>query len=78
MNKIEYVDIKDVPIVIRWDLTIKAIPSGQAATLLYNNRQRAHQMRNVILHAARKSGLKIHTRTIHIEDKWRLYIWKDD
>ncbi len=84
----EIVDLVDVPArsnQVRefWGQRFKDLPDGKAAMFKYNNRQRAHQVGQLICKAAKYHGVKIHTRTlrgdmaIHGTDDWLLYFWKE-
>lgn len=87
----EFVDLIDVPIEKRqigstnvWRQRFLDLPDGKAGMLHYNNRQRAHQVRNLISVVAKYHKFSICTRIIHAEpaihetDGWLLYFWKRD
>jgi len=67
-----------------WRQRFFGLPDNKAAKLKYNNRQRAHQVRNAIKSSARYWGVNIYTRIIHAEpaihgeDGWLLYFWKKE
>jgi len=84
------VDLDDVPVRgdqgrFNWKQRFLELSDGKAVMVRYNNRQRAHQVRALIIHSARYWGFKnIRTRVIHAEpaihgtDGWLLYWWKDN
>ena len=86
--KPEYVGLDDVPMRLNgrrtsiWRERFNAIPDGKAVMLNYNNRQRAHQVRNNIRTCSKRFGIKISTRIIKAEPiidgtgGWLLYYWK--
>lgn len=81
------VELTDVPTAQNrnrgvWKQRFDAIPTGKAAMIRYNNRQRAHQVAGAITGAAHYWKIHIKTRVIHAEpaihgtDGWLLYFWK--
>ena len=81
------VELNDVPMRQRegglWKKRFDELPKDKAIMLKYNNRQRAHQVRNAIRQEARIWKCAIATRIIHAEpaihntDGWLLYFWKN-
>jgi len=85
--KPEIVDLDDVPMRKNqsmgiWGLRFLEAPEGKAIMLRYNNRQRAHQVQQIIQGSARYHKVSIKTRLTHAElaihdtDGWLLYWWK--
>ena len=80
----EFVGLTDIvrPTKSVWLERFNELPDGKAAMLKYNNRQRAHQVREVIRASALYYGIPISTRIIHAEpvihdtDGWLVYFWK--
>ncbi len=85
----EFINLIDVPALPRnpgrvWKERLDALAPDKAARLVYNNRQRAHQVTAVIRRAARFWKVSIHTRIIHEEpaihdvEGWIVYYWKKE
>lgn len=85
-----YIDLKDVPLSPHnvqsgtWKKRLDGLTYGKAGMVSYNNRQRAHDVRQSITHAARYLGIPINTRIIHGTpeihgtDKWFVYFWNKE
>lgn len=84
---IKFVDLAEVPMYLRsskenWKERFNNLPEGKAALVVLGNRQRAHQIRMLVVHASRYWKIPIATRIIHAQpeihntDGWLLYYWK--
>ena len=81
-----YVNVEDLPIknaqMRKWATFFEGLTIGKAAMFQFNNRQRAHQVRGVIVASARYYRVAIKSRIIHGSqeihgtDDWLLYIWR--
>ncbi|KKL82234.1 hypothetical protein LCGC14_1986780 [marine sediment metagenome] len=86
LSNVEYMPIEDVPTrvnqLVKWMPFFNTLTNGKAALLKYNNRQRAHQVREIVIISARYHKFQIKTRIIHgtpeihDTDEWLLYVWK--
>ena len=88
LSKVSYLPVGDIPATAfqkhKWRIFFGELPTGKAALLKYNNRQRAHQVRSTVRSSARYFKLAIETRVIagtleiHGTDEWLLYVWKKE
>lgn len=70
------VPVNSVP-VTKWHTVFESLSKGEAACFVYNNRQRAHQVRASAHNASYRLSVSIKTRVVaEAIDKVRLYIWK--
>ena len=89
LDNSELIPLEEVPMwggkstTVVWAKRFNSLSEDKAAMVRFNNRQRVHQVRQLVLSSARYWGVSIRTRIIHAEpsihgtDGWPLYYWKD-
>jgi len=86
LSNVNYIPLEEVPthdmeMKWKWKAFFDKLQDG-AAVLNYNNRQRAHQVRHILIVSAKYHKLTVKTRIIHGTteihgtDDWLLYAWK--